>query len=445
MNTIARKYTALLLMAGNGSRFGSTLPKQFHRLGGKKIYQHTLDVFLHSALFDEILLICPSMMCDTIRQEVPERIRVIAGGESRQESSYLGLLACSDAHIVCIHDAVRPFITKEMLKENISKAEQFGAVDTCIASADTLVYAPQSTEISAIPLRDHYLRGQTPQTFQYPLIMQAHRHALEKKIAHRSDDCSLVLDMNHPIQIAQGNEYNIKITTELDLCLAEQIFRLRCNSFSKPHMSIKAKRYIVTGGTSGIGKALCEQLENEGACAIPLSRSSHPYSADLTSYGSAQDAFQRISHDYGHVDGLINSIGELTVKTLADLSPLDIESQISTNLKALIFCCKCAPLKIGAHIINIASSSYARGRRDFTVYSSAKAAVVNFTQGLSEERPDLFINAVVPQRTQTPMRLQNFAPEDPDTLLDPCDVAKEIITLLKQSDLKGSVIEIRKK
>ena len=71
--------------------------------------------------------------------------------------------------------------------------------------------------------------------------------------------------------------------------------------------------------------------------------------------------------------------------------------------------------------------------------------MVNFTQGLAEERPHLLINAVVPQRTNTPMRLQNFPEENTDTLLDPSDVAKEIIALLKQSDLKGSVIEIRKK
>lgn len=181
MDTDAKTTVAILLMAGNGSRFGSALPKQFHHLGGKKIYRHTLDAFLRSELFDEIILVCPSTMQDEIRQEIPDGIRIIAGGASRQESSYLGLLACPDAHIVCIHDAVRPFVTKEILKENLSKAEAYGAVDTCIASADTLVYAPQSKEITCIPIRDHYLRGQTPQTFQYPLILQAHRHALEKK------------------------------------------------------------------------------------------------------------------------------------------------------------------------------------------------------------------------------------------------------------------------
>jgi 2-C-methyl-D-erythritol 4-phosphate cytidylyltransferase len=446
MDAPLKKTVAILLMAGTGARFGSPVPKQFHRLGGKKIYQHTLDVFLLSKLFDEILLVCPPDRIEQIREEIPQPIRLIAGASTRQESSCLGLLACHGAHIVCIHDAVRPFITSEILKENIDKAREFGAVDTCIASTDTLVYAPEPSSISSIPNRADYQRGQTPQTFQYPLILEAHRRALEKGIINRSDDCSLVLDMGHPVHVTAGSEYNIKITTELDLCLAEQIFRLRQNHTPvRSPASLEGNKYIVTGGTGGIGKALCEQLKQEGALPIPLSRSSTPYTADLTSYASALAAFEQIHQDHGPVNGLINSIGELKLSPLADLSHQDIESQISANLKALIFCCKYAFLHQNAHIVNIASSSYARGRKDFTVYSSAKAAVVNFTQGLAEERPDLHINAMVPQRTLTNMRLQNFPEEDPDTLLDPSDVAREIIALLKQSDLKGSVIEIRKK
>jgi ribitol-5-phosphate 2-dehydrogenase (NADP+) / D-ribitol-5-phosphate cytidylyltransferase len=446
MDTENNKITAILLMAGSGSRFGSLLPKQFHRMGGKKVYQHTLDVFILSGLFDEILLVCSPEKMEEVRKEIDPSIRIIPGGATRQESSYLGLLAASDSHIVCIHDAVRPFVTTEILKENISKAIQYGAVNTCIASTDTVVYAPQNPLIHSIPSRSDYLRGQTPQTFHYPLILQAHRFAREKGVANCTDDCTLVHNMSHPVHISQGCEYNIKITTELDLSLSEQIFRLRHNTIPvHSPSSLKGKHFIVTGGTGGIGKALCEMLEKEEAIPIPLSRSSSPYTADLTSYDSAHHAFQHIHADYGPVDGLINSIGHLILNPLADLSPQDIGEQISINLKALIFSCKCALLKKGAHIVNIASSSYARGRKDFTVYSSAKAAVVNFTQGLAEERPDLLINAIVPQRTQTPLRLKNFALENPDTLLDPCEVAQEIVSLLKQNVLKGSVVEIRKK
>lgn len=446
MDKTRKRTVGILLMAGTGSRFGSPLPKQFHRLGGKKIYQHTLDAFLLSGLFDEILLVCPLERMEQILNEMPPGVRLIEGGSTRQESSYLGLLSSPDADIVCIHDAVRPFVTLDILKDNITKALEFGAADTCIPSADTLVYAPTQDLISSIPHRADYQRGQTPQTFQYPLILEAHRWAKERGIANRSDDCSLVLDKGHPVHVCPGSEYNIKITTELDLSLAEQIFRLRQNTVPAPSPSfLKGNVYIVTGGTGGIGKALCEQLKAEGAITIPLSRTSKTYTADLTSYDSTKTAFQRIFADHGEVDGLINSIGQLTLSPLSALSSHQIEEQISTNLKALIFSCKCAFLKTGAHIVNIASSSYARGRKDFTVYSSSKAAVVNFTQGLAEERPELLVNAVVPQRTRTPMRLENFPHEEADSLLDPHEVAREIISLLKQEQLSGSTIEIRKK
>jgi 2-C-methyl-D-erythritol 4-phosphate cytidylyltransferase len=436
------KCIAILLMAGSGNRFGSHLPKQFHRLGGKPIYEHTLDVFLNSKLFDEILLICPQ---DKIEQ-IPARpcVRLIAGGATRQESVYLGLLACPDADIACIHDAVRPFVTPEILQENIAKALEMGAVDTCIPSADTLVHSPHKDRLASIPDRSEYLRGQTPQTFRYPLILKAHQRALEKGIANRSDDCSLILDIGAPVRVVSGSEYNIKITTELDLYLAEQIFRLRCATASH-HTSLRGKHFIVTGATGGIGRALCEELKREGAIPIPLARSTQPFAADLTCYTSASQAFDAIHKAFGPVDGLINSIGEFKLAALHTLTSEDIERQLAINLKALIFSCKCAQLKQAGHIVNIASSSYIRGRENYSIYSSAKAAVVNFTQGLAEERPTLYINAIVPQRTLTAMRLENFPDEDPDTLLQPTEVAQGITALLKDTALKGSVIEIRKK
>ena len=436
--------TAILLMAGTGRRFGSSLPKQFHRLSGKKIYLHTLQRFIDSALFDEILLVVHSECVNEVREEVQASARVIAGGDTRQESSYLGILACKEDSIVCIHDAVRPFVTIEMLKENIAYAKEYGAVNTCIPSTDTLVFAPNKHDvIASIPVRSDYLRGQTPQTFQRDLILRAHKEALQKGITNASDDCLLALNLGYPVHIATGCESNIKITTELDLCLADQILRLNKSSLPETQKTLLGRRYIVTGATGGIGVAIRDALEREGAECISLSRSSNPFNADLTSSDAVQRAFHAIFETYGLTDGLINSIGYLKFSPLSCLCDEEIEAQLSINLKALIFCCKYARIKEDAHIINIASSSYARGRRDFTVYASSKAAVVNFTQGLAEERPTLCINALVPARAHTAMRLANFPREEREILLDPSTIAQEIIALLKQSHITGSVIEVR--
>lgn len=216
-------------MGGTGERFGSVIPKQFHFLAGKKIYLHTLETFLSSNLFEEIFLVCPSAWVDRVKEEIGHYsanflCKVIAGGTSRHESSFNGILACrEDTRALVIHDAVRPFVTKEILKDNISGALQYGAVDTCIPSVDTLVHAPNGKQIENIPSRAEYLRGQTPQSFDYSLILEAHLEAKKRRICNSSDDCSLVLQNGHPVYVVRGSERNMKITSELDLLLAEQI------------------------------------------------------------------------------------------------------------------------------------------------------------------------------------------------------------------------------
>ncbi|MGC1879320.1 MAG: bifunctional cytidylyltransferase/SDR family oxidoreductase [Rhabdochlamydiaceae bacterium] len=442
---------AILLLGGTGLRFGSGIPKQFHRLAGKKVYLHTLETFLEAKLFEEIILVCPTLWIQQVSSDIAPYcgapITVIEGGSTRQESSFKGLQACGPStQIVVIHDGVRPFISGSILKENVEKAIQYKAVDTCIPSADTLVHTLGKEEIVKIPNRSEYLRGQTPQSFDYSLILSAHLKAQKEGILNHSDDCSLVLKVGHPVHIVMGSEENIKITSELDLLLAEQILRLRHFSSSSliEQESLAGKKIVVTGGTGGIGKNLCHLLEEEGAIPISISRSSSHYPVDLTSYHDTRSVFEKILQEHGRLDGLVNGMGLLKTKQLDELSPEEIDLLIATNLTGVIYCCKCVHLKQDAHIINIASSSYIRGKKNYAIYASAKAAVVNFTQGLAEERPDLLINALVPQRTNTPMRLDNFPDENPSTLLDPKEVAIEIVSLLKQKSITGTTIEVKK-
>jgi 2-C-methyl-D-erythritol 4-phosphate cytidylyltransferase len=208
---------AVLLMGGNGRRFGGDVPKQFHLLQGREVYRHALDTLISVRLFDEIVLVChPDWMDITYHG-----VKVIAGGSTRQQSSYLGLQALDKrTDIVLIHDAVRPFVTEEILRNNIIGAIQWGAVDTCVPSADTLVHAPGGQMIASIPKREEFLRGQTPQTFKMDRILEAHRQALSRGIENASDDCRLVLQMGADVHIVPGEEANFKITSEYDLLLA---------------------------------------------------------------------------------------------------------------------------------------------------------------------------------------------------------------------------------
>lgn len=176
------------------------------------IYEKTWETFEKSGLFSEIILVAPK------NHLVPHSV---AGGKTRQESSYQGILACGDhTDFVLIHDAVRPFVSIDILKRNIDAVQIHGAINTCIPSHDTIAYVENDLVI-AIPDRNSCMRGQTPQSFAYPLIKEAHE---KTKQTNASDDCSLVFELGHPIHIVLGSVENFKITTQDDYLLASQKF-----------------------------------------------------------------------------------------------------------------------------------------------------------------------------------------------------------------------------
>lgn len=435
------RIAAIILIGGSGQRFGHSLPKQFHHLSGKKVYSHTLETFVQSGLFERIILVCHPDFIEQVQQET-NHVTVIAGGRTRQESSYLGILAAAGSDIVVIHDGARPLITTDILKANIEAAIQHKAVNTCISSADTIVHSTDNAKIASIPKRSEYLRGQTPQSFAYDLILRAHLAASQSEA---TDDCQLVQNLGHPVHIVPGSENNIKITSELDLFMAEQLLRLRkVETGNNPITSLQDKVYAITGGTGHIGQAIQQELEKAGATVISLGRSSALFPVDLCSFEQTEKAFMAIAKKYGKLDGLINSVGKLMIKSVQALAKDEVSDLINSNLTALIHACKLAPLKENASIINIASSSYTRGRKDYAIYSSAKAAVVNFTQGLAAECPQMKINALVPSRVNSPMRAHNFPDDVLSTLLDPLDVAKAALNLLQNTHLTGSILEVRK-
>lgn len=203
---------AILLAAGNGRRFNSSIPKQFHYLADKPLYRHSYDTMLDSCLFEEVIVVCHPNWVHQL--DIP----TISGGKTRQESVYLGLVAAGvDTKIIVIHDAARPFVTHKILHDNIKAAYTYGACNTCILSTDTLITTTDGRTISHIPNRNTMRRGQTPQSFQYDLIFRTHQTT---NLSEATDDCTLVSDLGHPIHIVEGDEKNIKVTTELDFILA---------------------------------------------------------------------------------------------------------------------------------------------------------------------------------------------------------------------------------
>lgn len=439
---------AILVMGGRGVRFGAPIPKQFHLLSGKPIYLYSLETLRANLAFSEIIIVCPKDWMKRVSKEIAnfeDSIQLIAGGSTRQQSCYLGLQQAKPCDYVLIHDAVRPLLNHEIINQNIDSVLQYKAVNTICPVSDTIVHLdPTTSFIQYIPNRALCFQGQTPQTFAYPLILNAHNHALQSNITNASDDCQLVLGIGHPIYTVKGSEQNIKITNAVDLYMAEHLLRT-----NRPIADIDTpdkffgKIFVITGGTGGIGKEICKLLEHYGATAIPISTTSQ-YKANLQNAHEVKRVFDQIYKKHGRIDGLINSIGYLKKSQLADLSIEEIEKGVRINFFSVIYSCKFAQIKSGGHIINVASSAYFRGRRECSIYSGSKAAIVNFTQALAEEIPDLFINAVIPQRTNTSLRKKNFPAENPTELLSPEQVASSTLKVLLQKKDTGTVIEIKK-
>lgn len=215
-------FKAILLMGGTGTRLKRSQPKQFLPLGGKKVYQWALDTFLEIPFFEEIILVCNPEFLEEVRRDLnsySEKVSLVAGGETRRESSFIGLKSCgSSTDFVVIHDAVRPFVSVDLILRNLREVIKTGACDTCIPATDTMVEGDGLT-IRHVPDRQRMYQGQTPQSFRYDWVVEAHQQAIKEE--DPSDDSQLLLNIGKPVSIVLGSEENHKITSAWDWKIAQ--------------------------------------------------------------------------------------------------------------------------------------------------------------------------------------------------------------------------------
>jgi len=443
----------IILASGQGKRIGDL--KQFTKLAGLPVIVHTLKTFQQHKLIEGIVVVTLEnkieLVWNYVRQySLNKVIKVVAGGKTRQESSFIGLSCCPDnTKYVLIHDAVRPFVTSKIIDDLSEAVKKYKAVDTAIPSADTIIQVNENNFITNIPDRSFLRRGQTPQAFEYNLILEAHKQALKDGIEDSTDDCRLVLSLGHPVYVVSGHEQNIKITYPIDLHIADKLFQLRTiQSEIKDYSKLlENKVVVVIGGTSGIGFSTVELLKTIKTIPISLSRRTKT-SINITKLGSIQRALGQVASEYGRIDAIVNCAGDLIKKDVEFMNEKDWDYIYNVNVKGCFLLAKAAlPIfkKQGyGNIVFVGSSSYTRGRAGYSAYSSAKAALVNFVQALAEEveRVNIKVNVVSPGRVNTPLRFRNFGKEDPNTLLNPEVVAEQIIKALV-SETTGSVFEIR--
>lgn len=227
-----------ILAGGIGSRMGNVpLPKQFLDLDGKPILIHTVEKFLLTHEFNKIFIATPQKWIshteDILKKHNinDDRIEVVKGGKDRNESIMNIIKSAEkenviyDEDVIVTHDAVRPFLTHRIIKENIESVKKYGAVDTVISAADTIIKSKNGDSINSIPIRNEMYQGQTPQSFNINILRDCYNQLTinDKKIM--TDACKVLIVANKTIKLVMGESYNIKITTPYDLKVANSIIK----------------------------------------------------------------------------------------------------------------------------------------------------------------------------------------------------------------------------
>ncbi|MCG8277394.1 2-C-methyl-D-erythritol 4-phosphate cytidylyltransferase [Stenotrophomonas sp. NLF4-10] len=447
------KKIAVILASGSGIRFGAPVPKQFLKLAGKTVLEHTLDVFERHPAIDEVVIVGSAdnllLINEIINRAGYRKVtKVVSGGTTRQQSSAAGIAAIlGDDHKVLVHDAVRPLLDHATIDRCLHALERGDAVDTAIPASDTVIQVTPESRIANIPDRSVLRLGQTPQAFRSGVLRKAHELAKSAPDLMVTDDCGLILHYSlSDVEVVAGDVNNIKITYPSDIYLADRIFQLRARRIGvgEGDLALAGKTIVVFGASRGIGKSVCEIATAAGANVIAVSRAS---GVDICDEKAVRTTLREAVESYGRIDAVIATAGILRTGLIAGQNYSIIDEQIATNLRGSIVVAREAfeaMREAGGSIALFTSSSYTRGRARYSVYSATKAAIVNLVQALSEEFLPFHvrINAINPERTATPMRIENFGVEPAEALLDANVVAQETLSACF-SQSTGEVIDIR--
>lgn len=459
MSFCTSKVVAVILSGGVGKRMNLGYPKQFSKIAGKTALEHTVSVFQKHPQVDEITIVSNGDYIKRTEEIVAKAgfskvNRIIFGGEERTDSTLSAITAFknyTDDCKVIIHDAVRPLVSGDIITACIEKLEEYQAVDVCIPATDTIVKAdPEVCEIEEIPPRKFYWQGQTPQAFRLGTLKKAY------EIYQNSDmqgtcDCSIVLKTlpETKVAIVNGSEKNIKLTLPTDLFIANKLLQSRSDFSLRNITSIEQLQYlknkvmVVIGGTYGIGAEICRLAEKLGVKVYAFARSNGVNVADID---TVKTALSQVQKEAGKIDIVINTAGILRHKALLLTTLPEIAESIAVNFNGAVNVAVAAyPYlkKVSGSLINFTSSSYTRGRPNYSLYSSSKAAVANLTQALSEEwiLDNIKINCINPERTATPMRTNAFGIEPKGTLLKAETVALATLAVLAAGST-GNIVDV---
>lgn len=218
----------VVIVAAGASRRMKGLDKVFEPLLGRPLIAHTVSVFEECPEVGEIVLVLSSDKLEQGRrlaaQEGWKKLKqVCPGGSRRQDSVKAGLQHLSPCRWIVVHDGARPCVTQELIKLGLEQVQGTGAAIPAIAVSDTIKKVHPEGAVQETLLREDLRATQTPQVFRYNLLREAYQGDLDGV----TDDASLVERLGHTVNTFPGSSENIKVTTQVDLHLAEVILRSR--------------------------------------------------------------------------------------------------------------------------------------------------------------------------------------------------------------------------
>ena len=453
-------HVAVILAGGVGTRVGMDIPKQLIKIAGRTILEHTLAAVHSHPEVDEVLVLMAPGHLDAVHAMLrgggyPKVTQVLEGAETRNETTMRALDAIPDDDArVLFHDAVRPLVSARIIGECFEALERYEAVDVAIRSADTIIEVDDQNLIRDIPPRAALRRGQTPQAFRAGTLRTAYEKARLDPAFTATDDCTVVLRYSPevPIWVVEGDERNMKVTEPIDVYLADKLFQLSSSDLSPTYSdaeydaALRGRTMVVLGGSYGIGADIAALAESHGARVFAFSRSTTDTHVERRE--DIRAAIETVLEQTDHIDFVVNTAAILPRGDLVETSDETVYAATEVNyLAPVLLAQELFPhlRRTRGSMLNFTSSSYTRGRSGYSLYSSAKAAVVNLTQALADEWSDagVRVNCINPERTSTPMRTRAFGQEPPGSLLDSAEVAQRSLDLLI-SGQTGLILDIRK-
>lgn len=220
--------TAILLCAGNSTRYGRNRNKNFEILNGKSILLYSLEAFLKNDYIDDIIIAVKDsefeVVDDIVKQvKLNKNVKLVLGGNSRLESVY-NCITNTNSKFVIIHDAARPMIRQEYINKCIENVLFYPGVTVGVKSKDTIKISNKDNIVKTTTNRDNTWIIQTPQCFDRDILLKVHEKNRFKNI---TDDCMLLEKNKYPVKILEGGYTNIKVTTYEDIKILNEFLCLK--------------------------------------------------------------------------------------------------------------------------------------------------------------------------------------------------------------------------